>query len=84
MNIDLGSKEVANVKFNGNTYELGVPTVPQAEKFVEALKENEGSEFKVFKDFAISLGLPPEVAEELTVNQYQILANGLMGMTEKK
>lgn len=84
MNIDLGSKEVAKVHFDGNTYDLGVPTVPQAEKFVDDLKENEGKEFNVFKEFAISLGLPKEVADQLTVNQYQKLANGLMGMTEKK
>ena len=84
MDIDLGEKPKANVKVGGQSYEMSLPSVIQAQKFSKGLKENEGDEFTFFVSFVSELGMPKDVAEGLAVHQLTKLAEGLMGDPKKK
>lgn len=86
LDLDLGSKPVANVKVNGGSYTLSLPTVKQAMRYNARLNKcsDDVKRSEAFVSFCSELGLPKEVAEDLSIDQMTKLANGLMGGAEKK
>jgi len=85
MEIDLGEKAKVIVKLGTSVYPMEVPTVKKAMDF-KKLSEDSGDNEKafVFIDFIVRLGLPQNVADDLSMPQLIKLAEGLMGGSEKK
>lgn len=84
MEIDLGNEEKANIVFCGQSYQVRLPSVLDAEKFQHEIKEKKGKEIEVFRSFVVSLGLPDDVVNKLQMAQMTKLSNGLLGVDEKK
>ena len=84
MELDLGEKEIANVKLAGKSYQVSLPTIKAAKKFEAMKKEKGDDDLDLYVDFLADLGLPREVSESLTLRQFRVLSEGLMGDSEKK
>lgn len=84
MDLDLGSSVVYNVKINGESHKLTAPTVLQAKKFQDKIKEKPGEELECFLKFVVDLGMPKEVSENLDLGQLKKLSEALMSVNEKK
>lgn len=85
MDIDLGQKAKAKVKVNGQEFFVSLPTVAQAEKFQKDLKDSgDDGSINVFRSLVSELGIPDETLKDLDIHQFQKLAEGLLGLAEKK
>lgn len=82
--IDLGEKEVANVKLAGKVYKMDLPTVKAAKKFDDLKKQKGEENLDLYVEFLSDLGLPKDICESLTLRQFKKLSEGLMGDSEKK
>lgn len=83
--IDLGNDEIFSVKLNGKSYDIREPTVKDATAFQKAQKDKqEGDEISLFINFLEGLGLPRDIAENLSLSKIEILTKRIMGNLEKK
>lgn len=83
MDLDLGEKASLKVKVGEESYKVAIPTVKQAINFKKELDGNEGQEAQVFIDLLSKLGMPKEIAEDLSLSQMSKLADALMGASKK-
>lgn len=84
MDIDLGSKKFANVKVNGETYKLSLPTVKQTDEFRAKTNAEDSNLSELYFEFLEELGMPRDIVEQLDIHQFQKLSDGLLGMAGKK
>lgn len=84
--IDLGSSKVFEVKLGEKVYPLAEPKVCHVRKYQKLAKEADTSdELGAFIELVVDLGLPDEVAKNLSIMQLKKLSDGLLGgITEKK
>ena len=84
--LDFSSKPKLRVKTGEATFEVAFPTVDQAEKFYESVKDSDkDSKTESFNDFLVELGWQGKKASSLlTPDQLKDLAEGLMGDVKKK
>lgn len=77
--LDLGSDVKKTIKINGVDYIISEPTLELAEELSEkiSLPENEGKQTKLMKDYLSALGLPYDVSNKLTINQFTKLVDWL-------
>lgn len=84
MKIDLGTKEAVSVNYAGQSYEMTLPTVKQAQKLRNKLKDEGADDIDVFIELLSELGMPSDVAEDMTAQQLVRLSEGLLGSNEGK
>lgn len=85
MVLDLGSKTVYEVKYEGRVFSLREPTAKDINDYQKAGEGEAGQSVENLLDFLNSLGLPKEVGEELGMSKLQMLTEHLTKeFSEKK
>lgn len=84
MDLDLGEKAVCNITIAGDKYKVEAPTVQQSESYQNKIKVDGISSISEFVDLLSELGLPKKVSQSLDILQMQKLAEGVLGLVEKK
>lgn len=81
MDLELKRKKI-NVKLDGQSYPLTVPTLREADKYQARAKKagDEGKELELLFDFLNERGLPKEVIESLEVDHVNLLVEHLLGV----
>jgi len=82
VDIKVSPKRTANVLIGEDSYKVRVPTVLEAEKYFDDVKD-EKSGAKVIEMLA-ELGLPKEVSTQLDILQLSEILEGITSLTKKK
>ena len=84
--IDLGSREVFKIKYDGKTYEVKRPSGLEVKNFTTAIQDCDkdiDKQMSASHDWLVEMGVPREILKVLDLDMYNFLLEEMAGFKKK-